>query len=118
MKKIYYLKTCNTCQSILKEINLNGVELQEIKQNCVTAPQLEQMHALAGSYETLFSKRAQKYQQLGLKQQNLTEADYKKFLLEHYTFLKRPVAIIDNGIFIGNSKSTIANLTTKLAKFA
>jgi len=34
--------------------------------------------------------------------------------LEEYTFLKRPVFIYNNEIFIGNAKKTIESLKTKL----
>ena len=114
MKKIYYLKTCDTCKRILKELNLESVVLQEIKTNAITEEQLEEMHALSGSYEALFSKRAQLYKSRGLKSQTLSETDYKNLILETYTFLKRPVAIIENEIFIGNSKNNVAALTAAL----
>ena len=114
MKKVYYLKTCSTCLRILKELNLpSDFELQDIKANPLTAKQVEALAALSGSYEALFSKRAKLYKEMGLKDQNLTEKDYKHYLLEHYTFLSRPVVIIDQSIFIGNSKKTVAS--TKLA---
>ena len=77
--------------------------------------QLEELKKLAGSYESMFSKRAQLYKKMDLKNKNLSEADYKKYLLEHYTFLKRPVIVIDEEIFIGNSKNTIAAAKSKLA---
>lgn len=109
MKKVYYLSTCSTCIRILKEANLyQNFELQDIKTNKITAPQLEQMQKLAGSYENLFSRRAMKYKAMGLNKQNLEENDYKKLILEEYTFLKRPVVIIDNQIFIGNTAKTVA----------
>tara|TARA_B100000809_G_scaffold252838_2_gene288020 strand:- start:2353 stop:2700 length:348 start_codon:yes stop_codon:yes gene_type:complete len=114
MKKIYHLKTCDTCKRILKELNLEGVTLQEIKTNEITKEQLEEMHALSGSYEELFSKRAQLYKSRGLKDLSLSETDYKNLILETYTFLKRPVAIIENEIFIGNSKKNIEALKTVL----
>jgi len=108
MKKIYYLKTCSTCIRILKELNKGSdVVLQDIKTQPITVKQIEEMKDLAGSYEALFSKRAKLYKERGLKNENLKEADYKTFILEHYTFLSRPVIIINNSIFIGNSKSTI-----------
>lgn len=108
MKKAYYLKTCNTCLRILKELNLSSeFILQDIKNEEITAKQVEEMKALAGSFEALFSKRAKLYKEMDLKNQNLTERDYKHYILEHYTFLSRPVIIIDNKIFIGNSKKTI-----------
>jgi len=62
---------------------------------------------LAGSYEALFSKRAKLYKERGLKDELLTEDDYKRFILEHYTFLKRPVVVNENDIFVGNSNKTV-----------
>lgn len=108
MKKVYYLKTCDTCRRILKELNLpSEFELQDIKTEAITVNELEEMKALAGSYEALFSKRSQLYKKMDLKNQKLAEKDFKHYILEHYTFLKRPVIIIDNNIFVGNSKQTL-----------
>jgi arsenate reductase len=108
MKKIYYLKTCSTCIRILKELNLSSeFVLQDIKTEEITVKQLDEMKALAGSYEALFSKRSKLYKEMDLKNQQLTERDYKHYILEHYTFLSRPVVIIDDEIFIGNSKNSV-----------
>ena len=73
------------------------------------------MHQLSGSYEALFSKKAQLYKSLDLKNKNLTEADYKKYILEHYTFLSRPVFIIENKIYIGNSQKNILEVLNVLS---
>ncbi len=108
MKKIYYLKTCSTCTRILKELNPSSEYiLQDIKAEEITVGQIEHMQKLAGSYEALFSKRAKLYKEMGLKDQELKERDYKQFILDHYTFLSRPVIIIENQIFVGNSRKTI-----------
>jgi arsenate reductase len=108
MKKIYYLKTCNTCTRILKELSVSSdFILQDIKEEEITVKQLEAMQKLAGNYESLFSKRAKLYKEMGLKDQNLSEKDFKHYILEHYTFLSRPVIIVEDKIFIGNSKKTI-----------
>jgi len=115
MKKVYFLQTCDTCRRILKEVNTDGFERQEIKANNVTAAQLEEMHALSGSYEALFNKRAKLYKSMDLKNQTLSEADYGQFLLDEYTFLKRPVFMVDKEIFIGNSKKVIESLKEKIA---
>ena len=72
------------------------------------------MAKIAGSYEALFSRKAMKYKSLGLNEMKLSEVDYKKYIIEEYTFLKRPVAIIGDNIFIGNSKKNIEELKTKL----
>lgn len=107
MRKIYYLKTCSTCVRILKELNIDkNVILQDIKEEPITAKQLEEMKALSSSYESLFSRRAKLYKEMGLKDVPLKEKDYKHYILEHYTFLRRPVTIVDNEIFVGNSKAT------------
>ncbi|WP_299156438.1 ArsC/Spx/MgsR family protein [uncultured Tenacibaculum sp.] len=110
MKKVYFLQTCDTCRRILKEVNLEGFEKQEIKTNAITVDQLEEMRKLTDSYESLFNKRAKLYKERDLKNQDITEADYRQFILEEYTFLKRPVFIVDNEIFIGNSKKVVEAL--------
>ncbi|MGJ8759962.1 MAG: arsenate reductase family protein [Polaribacter sp.] len=114
MKKVYFLQTCDTCRRILKEVNTDGFERQEIKTNNLTADQLEEMYAISGSYEALFNKRAKLYKSMDLKNQTLSEADYRQFLLGEYTFLKRPVFIVDEEIFIGNSKKVIEALKEKI----
>ncbi len=108
MKKIYYLSTCNTCMRIIGELNLpEGFTLQDIKTEPMTKAQIEDLRALTDSYESLFSKRARLYKELDLKDKSLSEDAYKNYILEHYTFLKRPVILFNNQIFIGNSKKTV-----------
>ena len=114
MKKVYFLQTCDTCRRILKEVNTTGFEQQEIKANPVNVMQLAEMYNFSGSYEALFNKRAKLYKSMDLKNQTLTETDYKQFILEEYTFLKRPVFIVDDEIFIGNSKKVVAELKNKI----
>jgi len=114
MKKVYFLQTCDTCRRILKEVNIDGFEKQEIKANNITVAQLEEMYALSGSYEALFNKRAKLYKSMDLKNQTLSEGDYRQYLLDEYTFLKRPVFIVDEEIFIGNSKKVIESLKEKI----
>jgi arsenate reductase (glutaredoxin) len=94
---------------ILKELKpSSNFNLQDIKEEEITMAQLEEMYKLSNSYEVLFSKRAKMYKEMGLKNQVLNERDYKQYILQHYTFLKRPVIIINDEIFIGNSKKIIA----------
>lgn len=117
MKKAYYLKTCDTCKRIIKSLpDTKGMIFQDIKEEPITIKQLEEMYALSKSYEVLFSKRAKLYKERNLKDENLTENDYKNFILEHYTFLNRPVFIVENKIFIGNSTKNIEALILELSK--
>ena len=113
MKKAYHLGNCNTCQRILDELNWGG-ERQEIRSEKITESQLDEMAKMAGSYESLFSRRAIKYKSMGLKDKALKEADYKSLILEEDTFLKRPVFIINNDIYIGNSKKVVDSVQEAL----
>ena len=117
MKKIYHLGNCTTCQAIIKETGIDalrqaqgGFDMQNIKEDKITATQLEEMKKMTGSYESLFSRRAIKYKELGLKDKKLNEKDYRKLILDEYTFLKRPVVIVNDEIFVGNEKKTIESL--------
>lgn len=116
--KVYTLSTCSTSKRILKELNLNkdNAEIQDIKLKKITTPQLEHMRELSGSYESIFSKRAQKYKTVKPIDRELTEDEIKNLILEEYTFLKRPIIIIDNQIFIGNSKKNVEKLKLELER--
>lgn len=112
MKKIYHLGNCTTCQAIIKEtgINKKDFQMQDIKFEKITPAQLDEMRKMASSYESLFSRRALKYKEWNLKDKPLTEKDYRNYIIEEYTFLKRPVVIIDDKIFIGSEKKTVEAL--------
>jgi arsenate reductase len=112
MKKIYHLGNCTTCQAIIKEtqVNKKGFEMQDIKFEKITPAQLEEMKSMTGSFEALFSRRALKYKELRLKDKQLTEKDYRNHILNEYTFLKRPVVIIDDKIFVGSEKKNVEAL--------
>ena len=105
---MYYLSTCSTCKRIIQDLDLDdSFELQDIKTNKITEEQINQMAKLSGSFESLFSRRAIKFKSMGLAEKSLVESDYKKLILDEYTFLKRPVTIIGDQIFIGNSKTAV-----------
>jgi arsenate reductase len=83
-------------------------EKQDIKTSKITPEQLEEMKELAGSYEALFSRRALKYREWGLNEKQLSEKEYRQYILDEYTFLKRPVVINGKDIFIGNAPKIVA----------
>lgn len=109
MKKIHHLSSCNTCQRIIKELDLDakGFELQDIKEQNISAEELDKAKQKVGSYEALFSKRAMKFRSMGLNEMDLSESDYRKYILEEYTFLKRPFIWIGDELFVGNAKKTV-----------
>ena len=115
MKKIYTIGHCTTSLAMFAETGLDkkigsAFQLQNIKFEKITPAQIDEMKKMAGSYEALFSRRAIKYKELKLKDKKLTENDYRQYILNEYTFLKRPVIIINDKIFVGSEKKTIAAL--------
>jgi arsenate reductase len=114
MHKIYTLSTCDTSRRIIKPITLSDFAVKDIKKEAITPNELDELKLLAGSYEALFSRRSRSYVALDLKNKNLGEADYRNYILQDYTFLKRPVVVIGNEIFIGNQKKNVEALYAKL----
>ena len=118
MKKIFTLSTCSTSKKILESTGIldHNFEIQDIKTKSISNEDLDKMKELSGSYESLFSRRAQKYKSLNLKDQNLNEDDFRNYIHNEYTFLKRPVIIDGETIFIGNSKKNIEALKMHISR--
>ena len=110
MQKVFYLKTCGTCTKILKMFNLSDWELRELKSSPITEEELAQMYAQTKSYEALFSRRSTQIKARDIDVKSLEEKDFKELILDHYSFLKRPVFITDKEIFVGNDQKNIENL--------
>ncbi|MFY1046583.1 arsenate reductase family protein [Chryseobacterium sp. GP-SGM7] len=110
MKKVFHLNTCDTCRKILAQFDLTDWEKREIRKEPITVKELEEMHRQTNSYEALFSKKSTQIKLRGLDVKSLTEKDFKELILDHYTFLKRPVFMTDDQIFIGNDKKNVEAL--------
>lgn len=110
MQKVFYLKTCGTCTKILKQFNLTDWNLREIKSEPLTEEELAQMYAKTQSYEALFSRRSTQIKARNIDVEALQENDFKDLILEHYSFLKRPVFLTDKEIFVGSEKKNVENL--------
>lgn len=110
MKKVYFLKTCGTCKKIMAEFDLSGWELRELKYQNISAEELSELYAKTASYEALLSKKSTQIKQREIEVKSLKEEDFKTLILEHYSFLKRPVFITDEEIFVGNDKNTLEQL--------
>ena len=106
MNKLYYLSTCDTCKKIIKIWSpLKSLILIDLKKNPINQADLNELYSLTKSYERLFNKSAlllRKY-----KKKNPNPKDYKKLILTHYSYLKRPILIINNTLVAGNSEKSI-----------
>ena len=106
MKKAFTLPTCKTCQRIFDDLNPESKDctIINIKEDGISASDLDMMKQHAGSYEALFSRRAMKFRSMGLADKNLSEQDYRTLILGEYTFLKRPVFLFDDAVTVGSRK--------------
>ncbi len=110
MRKVFYLKTCGTCTKILKKFDLSNWDLRELKSSPITEEELSEMYAKTRSYDDLFSRRSTQIKSRNIDLKSLKEEDFKNLILEHYSFLKRPVFLTDKEIFIGNELKNIEKL--------
>lgn len=110
MRKVFYLKTCGTCTKILNQFDLSDWEMRELKSKNVTEEELAEMFEKTKSYEALFSRRSTQIKARNIDLKMLTEDDFKNLILEHYSFLKRPVFLTDKEIFVGNEKKNLEEL--------
>ena len=108
MRVFYYLSSCSTCKKIENQLTLGeSVKKIDIKKKKLTKQELKTLHEKVGNYEGLINKRAQLFKQRNIDYKKLEEKDFKNLLLEHYTFIKRPILMYDEKIFVGNSPKTI-----------
>ena len=110
MKKVFYLKTCSTCKRIMSEFDLTDWEIRELKSENVTSEELQEMYKITGSYEALFSKKSTQIKAREIDVKTLKEEDFRDLILDHYSFLKRPVFFTEKEIFVGSEKKNLENL--------
>lgn len=117
MKKVWYLSTCKTCRRIMEELGgLEDFEQQNVREQHISPEDLDWLKSKTGSYESLFNRRSVKYKEMGLKDKKLSEDDYRQLILSHYSFLKRPVIVIGEEVFVGNAAKTVAAAKEKLGQ--
>jgi len=116
MRKCYFLSTCSTCKRIISDLALGdrGFELQDIKKDPIQESEIDFLADKMGGFDKLLNRRAKKYRELDLKNRVLTDKDLRKLILSEYTLLKRPVVIIDDLVYAGNSKKTLEKIENRL----
>ncbi|NBB88480.1 MAG: arsenate reductase [Bacteroidetes bacterium] len=112
MMKCYYLSSCSTCRRIINTLGLKELpfEFQDIKNQPLTDVDIDKLSEIAGGYEKLLNRRARKYRELGLKEKKLSEKEIRDYLRNGYTLLKRPAIVVNDRLFMGNSKKTIEQI--------
>ena len=59
------------------------------------------------SYEALFSRKSTQIKKRGIDVNTLKEENFRQLILEHYTFLKRPIVVIGERVISGNATKII-----------
>lgn len=97
----------------MKTWDLAGLELQDLKKENIKESELEFLRARVNNYEDLLNKRARLLKEHDLTDGPQREEKIRQLILFHYSFLKRPILVLKNEIFVGNSAKI-----TKAAKLA
>ena len=100
----YGLPDCTTCQKALRRLDyhkVSNVKKRNIKEEPLTRPEVERLAVMLGGEENLFSRRSVKYRELGLKDKTLSENEMLDLMAGEYTFLKRPILVVDNKAIAG-----------------
>ncbi|MFM7473344.1 MAG: arsenate reductase family protein [Crocinitomicaceae bacterium] len=80
--------------------NSNYYEHVDIKITHISPDILDNLAGFVGSYEALFNKRAIKFKDPSIRESIKRDLDFRRLILEEYTFLKRPIFINDDKIGI------------------
>ena len=91
-------------------LQLMNYKFHDLKNQPIDEETLEFLKSYVSSYADLINKRSKKYQELDLKNKELSEDQIKEILLNEYTLLKRPIFIDGDQVFIGNSSKTQSNI--------
>ena len=106
MSEIYFygLPNCSTCQKALKRLEYHRVpvtKFRNIKEEPLSREEIEKLAKMLGGAERLFSRRSVKYRELGLRDKTLSEDEMLDLMTGEYTFLKRPVLVINDEAVAG-----------------
>lgn len=94
----YWLPNCSTCQKAKRRLDRHRVEINEfrdIKENPLNREEIVKLVEMLGGAEELFSKRAVKYREMKLGDRDLSEEEMIDLMAEEYTFLKRPILVVN-----------------------
>ena len=94
----YWLENCSTCQKakrFLERHDLKNFEIRDIKENPLSRDEVVKLSVMLGGADNLFSRRAVKYREMKLDERELSDAEMIDLMATDYTFLKRPILVIN-----------------------
>jgi len=102
--EFYGLPNCTTCQKALRRLDyhrVSDIKKRNIKEEPLAREEVERLAKLLGGAANLFSRRSNKFRELGLKDKTLSAGEMLDLMCGEYTFLKRPILVIDNKAVAG-----------------
>jgi len=105
----YWLPDCSTCQKAKRFLERHSVAItrfRDIKEEPLSRAEIENLAQMLGGAEELFSRRAVKYREMKLSERELTKQEMLDLMTEEYTFLKRPILVIDGKAIAGFFEKT------------
>jgi len=110
---VYWLPYCTTCQKAVAHLQERGASIRSyrnLKEQPLSEDDVRALAKKVGGVEKLFSKRAMKYRQMGLHEQQLSEDDLVRLMAEEYTFVTRPVIVRGDRATAGFSAKRVDEL--------
>jgi arsenate reductase (glutaredoxin) len=108
--EVYWLPYCSTCQKAVGYLRERGAEIsgyRDLKANPLSEDEVRELAAKVGGVETLFSRRAMKFRQMGLHERTLDDDEMVRLMAQEYTFVTRPVVVRDERAAAGFSARRI-----------
>ncbi len=105
----YWLSNCSTCQKAKRFLERHGVSftrIRDIKDEPLSREEIEKLAKMLGGAENLFSRRAVKYREMKLNERELSAVEMLDLMASEYTFLKRPILVIDDRAIAGFFEKT------------
>ncbi len=106
MKEIYFywLPNCTTCQKAKRRLDyhrLSITKLRDLREEPLSLDEVKNLAEKLGGVENLFSRRSVRFRELGLRDKELSENDMLDLMTTEYTFLKRPILVLNNKAIAG-----------------
>lgn len=115
IKKVYFLSTCDTCKKIMKQVGVTSdFEMVDLKSHSFSSTELDLFLSVLPNPYDLINKRSILYRELNLKGKELSRNEVVSLIKQHYTLIKRPIFVLDNEVFIGNSSSVVTHVKDKI----
>ena len=102
--EFYWSPDCTTCQKAKRRLDyhrLSITKLRDLREEPLSLEEVKNLAEKLGGVENLFSRRSVRFRELGLRDKELSENDMLDLMTTEYTFLKRPILVLNNKAIAG-----------------